>query len=202
MERVTAAAEEPLAFAEYLLPVAGALSKSDRLAAGRRPRPRNLAIDRAGEFYKEETRGPKRFSRLATTHGNYSPNYGKPVACPSAKFYTWTPTSSNPKGRVWQRKSSAVPNGNSWRLGPHWEAIAYPASSTIFLKRERLASAIGRSKRRYASLTRFGRFPSRKVLAAALGLLSEANAGTHAEQSGSDCAQTVPDGGTEQPSCG
>jgi AhpD family alkylhydroperoxidase len=44
--------------------------------------------------------------------------------------------------------------------------------------------------------------PARKVLAAALGMLSEAHVGTHAEQSGTDCGQPVPDGGTEQPSCG
>jgi AhpD family alkylhydroperoxidase len=44
--------------------------------------------------------------------------------------------------------------------------------------------------------------PARKVLAAALGMLPEAHAGTHAEQSGPDYGQPVPDGGTEQPSCG
>jgi len=44
--------------------------------------------------------------------------------------------------------------------------------------------------------------PARKVLAAALGMLPEAGAGTDAEQSGSNCAQPVPDGGTEQPCCG
>jgi AhpD family alkylhydroperoxidase len=44
--------------------------------------------------------------------------------------------------------------------------------------------------------------PARKVLAAALGVLPEAHVGTHAEQSGPDCGQPVPDGGTEQPSCG
>lgn len=43
--------------------------------------------------------------------------------------------------------------------------------------------------------------PARKVLAAALGLLPEADAGTHAEQSGSKCGQALPDGGTEQPCC-
>lgn len=43
--------------------------------------------------------------------------------------------------------------------------------------------------------------PARKVLGAALGLLSEASVGTHAEQSGLDCAKTAPDGGIEQPSC-
>ena len=44
--------------------------------------------------------------------------------------------------------------------------------------------------------------PARKVLAAALGMLPEANVGTHAEQSGPDCGHPVADGGTEQPSCG
>jgi hypothetical protein len=39
-------------------------------------------------------------------------------------------------------------------------------------------------------------------IAAALGMLPEAHVGTHAEQSGPDCGQPVPDGGTEQPSCG
>lgn len=43
--------------------------------------------------------------------------------------------------------------------------------------------------------------PARKVLVAALGLLSEASVGTHAEQSGLDCAKTVPNGGNEQPGC-
>jgi len=43
--------------------------------------------------------------------------------------------------------------------------------------------------------------PARKVLAAALGMLPEAHVGTPGEQSGSDCAQPVPDGGTEQPCC-
>ena len=41
--------------------------------------------------------------------------------------------------------------------------------------------------------------PARKVLAAALDMLSKANVGTHPEQSVLDCAQTAADCGTEQP---
>ena len=43
--------------------------------------------------------------------------------------------------------------------------------------------------------------PARKVLTAALGLLSEASVGTHTEQSGLDCAQAAPDDETKKPTC-
>lgn len=43
--------------------------------------------------------------------------------------------------------------------------------------------------------------PARKVLATALGMLPEALAATHAEQSSSGCAQPAADGGAEQPCC-
>lgn len=44
--------------------------------------------------------------------------------------------------------------------------------------------------------------PARKVLAAALGMLPKAGAGTETEQRGPDCAQAVPAGTSEQPCCG
>ncbi len=44
--------------------------------------------------------------------------------------------------------------------------------------------------------------PARKVLAAALDMLSETDAGTDKEQSSAHCAQPVTHSGTEQPCCG
>ena len=43
--------------------------------------------------------------------------------------------------------------------------------------------------------------PARKVLTVAVGLLSKASVGTHAEQSGLDCAQAAPDDETKKPTC-
>lgn len=43
--------------------------------------------------------------------------------------------------------------------------------------------------------------PARKILAAAVGMLPEAGTETDAGQSGSACAQSVPDARTMQPCC-
>ena len=43
--------------------------------------------------------------------------------------------------------------------------------------------------------------PARKVLAAALGMLREANTGNRAEECGSDSAREAPGGETQQPCC-
>ena len=52
---------------------------------------------------------------------------------------------------------------------------------------------------RYADKIR--QVPARKVLATALGMLPAAEVGAQAEPSGTDCAQTVPDGGSQEPCC-